>query len=86
MGLPRPAETAIWGDLDGFNAAATMGIVALKLVDAAESRDKSAMASGSTDAYAARQLRRPLLSGQPTCRWRSDSDSTRLTHSESPGR
>jgi hypothetical protein len=75
---------AIWGDLVGFKAAENMGIVALKLVDAAESRDKAAMAAGSTDAYAARQLKRPLLSGEPTRRWRSDS--TRLTHSESPGR
>ena len=75
---------AIWGDLVGFKAAENMGIVALKLADAAESRDNAAMAAGSTDAYAARQLKRPLLSGEPTRRWRSDS--TRLTHSESPGR
>ena len=46
---------AIWGDLDGFKAAENMGIVALKLADAAESRDNAAMAAGSTDAYAARQ-------------------------------
>ena len=59
---------AIRGDLDGFNAAENLGTVAPKLADAAESRDKAAMASGATNAYAAHQPRRPHLSGQPTCR------------------